>query len=566
MPLPGLHALRPAGRRWVIAAAALAALYLLVGLAAPLLLPHLAPGSGATRLLEGWRATLRDGFLIIAVFAVAVPSFAALRPGRVEGWMRPATPEALGAVRTWIAVILLASVAWEDLPSSAYLPRAMLNLDQHLLIGTLHGLPIGFDRMMASPGALRVFEAATALLLGMAAVGLFTRWTVPAGAVAYMLFAAILRSYAWSYHMGLIPLYALLLLSFTPCGDAFSLDRWRRKRRGEPVPPAREPRLRYGIGRYLVWMGIAIPYTLAALSKLRNTGFGWWRGEHMKQMLVSTVVEPMHFDFGVTFRLLHAPGWMFDALGLAAILGELTFVLVLVSVAARRLLPLLMAGMHGGILLMQNILFPDLIAIQAVFYDWTPLRRRLVDGWMRMRGVVRGGAADSDPSRADGGAGERARIAPEEGVDGWSRRQALVARGFLLLALVVWATRTETFPLTAMQMFSRPLPLEPVEYVRPMAVYADGTRERARLERWIGALADTRYRRLLRDWEGHPERVPVLRELLDACARRANAGKPPGRRIRRFELEHRRWDFRAHPDDPDRGELLDVLIHQVPVR
>jgi len=151
-----------------------------------------------------------------------------------------------------------------------------------------------------------------------------------------------------------------------------------------------------------------------------------------------------------------------------------------------------------------------------------------------------------------------------EGLDRWSRRQALVARGFLVLALVAWATRTETFPLTAMQMFSRPLALEPVEYVLPMAVYEDGTRERARFERWIGALADTRYRRLLRDWDTRPERLPVLRQLLDTAARRANADAAPGRRIRRFELEHRRWDFRAHPDDPDRGEILEVLIHQVP--
>src|SRR6185503_4225046 len=97
----------------------------------------------------------------------------------------------------------------------------------------------------------------------------------------------------------------------------------------------------------------------------------------MKQMIVSTVMEPMQFGFRVAFAALHWPGWIWDALGLMAIVGELTFVLVLVSRVARHVLPLLMVGMHMGILFMQNILFPDLIAIQAVFYDWTPVRRWL---------------------------------------------------------------------------------------------------------------------------------------------------------------------------------------------
>ncbi|HEV2736675.1 MAG TPA: hypothetical protein VGV85_17640, partial [Longimicrobiaceae bacterium] len=142
-------------------------------------------------------------------------------------------------------------------------------------------------------------------------------------------------------------------------------------------------------------------------------------------------------------------------------------------------------------------------------------------------------------------------------------RQLLVARAFLVAACLAWATRTEKFPLTAMQMFSRPQPPEPVEYVRPLVVYADGTAEPARFERWIGAVADARYRGLLRDWDRHPERIPLLREFLDACARRAAATEPPGRRIRGFVMETRRWDFRRHPRDPERGAVVAVLRHEV---
>lgn len=531
-----------------LAFAAVLAAWCVAGLAlAPALLARLEPGTALARGLTGLRASWWDGAVILFVLALVVPAMRALRTERLATFVEPVRPAVLGAIRAWIALILLAQVLWEDLPSSADLPRAMLDLRRHWLVGLLHGIP-GFDGFLASATALQAYEIVTIALLVMAMVGLFTRWTVPAAALAYLLFAHILRSYAWSYHMGLVPLHALLVLSLTPCGDGFSLDRLRRIRRGQTVAPA-EPRLRYGAGRFLVWMAVALPYTMAGFSKIRKGGLGWWQGEHMQQMLVATVVEPMHFDFRLTYAALHWPGWMWDVLGFAALAGEVTFVLVLVHRLARLVLPLVMAGMHVGILLMQNILFPDLIAVQAVFYDWTPLRERLAARWAKLRET--GAAATQSAAAAMGDASDRV-----------FRRQAVVARVLLGMAFVVWATRTEKFPLSAMQMFSSRLPLAPVEFVRPWAVYADGSREPARFERWIGAMQDSRYRRIITDWDRRPERLPVLREFLDRAAARANADAPPAHRIRRFELERRRWDFRAHPDEPD-GTLVQLLTHDV---
>ncbi|HEU0054613.1 MAG TPA: hypothetical protein VFQ39_15605 [Longimicrobium sp.] len=556
--------------------------------------PRLRPWAAVAAALAAWSAVcaviapLRtswwDGFVILAAFGALVPGVLALRAKRLAEWLAPATAEALGATRAWIAAILLANVLWEDLASSAFLPRGMLRRPMWL-IDLLLSLPIGFDRFLASHGALLVFETAVAVLLALAMVGLFTRWTVPAAALGFLVFASILRSYAWSWHMGLVPLYALLLLSFTPCGDAFSLDRRLRARRGLSVAPARVPEWRYAMGRFVVLAAVAVPYTLAGLSKVRNTGPLWWTGEHMKQMLVATVVEPMHFHFEVTFALVKGPTWVFGAMGLAALLGEVLFALVLVDRRARLVFPAVMAGMHVGILLMQNILFPDLIAIQAIFYDWAPLRARAVAAWARMRDSLRSmgrvpapalapafaasstamametAAARGTVSAAGGGVatGDEKRPA----LDRSTLRQAFVARAFLVVAFACWASRTEKFPLTGMQMFSRMSPPEPVEYVVPLARYADGGVEPARFERWIGAMADTRYRWLLRDWGRRPERLPLLREFMDACAARANEGAAPGRRIVGFDLEVRRWDFRAHPADPARGELLATLHHDV---
>ncbi|HEX8391363.1 MAG TPA: hypothetical protein VF665_03310 [Longimicrobium sp.] len=538
---------RPSGRwspRRVAGYLAFAALLWAVGagLVAPLLLRVLGAGSPLAPVLADWRAHLRDGLLILLAFSLTVPAIAALSPARIGRWLQPTTAEALAAIRIWIALILLASVWWEDLASTGALPRRMLLMHGQWLVEMLHGIPV-FAAFLASEPALRVFELTTAALLVAAMAGLFTRFTVPAAALWYLLFGSILRSYAWGYHTGVIPLYALLLLSFTPCGDAWSVDRWLRARRGLPVEPAREPRLRYAIGRYLVWMAIALPYTLAALSKMRKGGFGWWYGEHMEHRLMAGVLEPMHFDFEVVFWMIRGPVWIFGVLGFVALMGELTFVLVLVSRWARLILPVVMAGMHVGILLLQNILFPDLIAIQAVFYDWTPVRDRIA-AWA---GRLRPPAMASSGPMLDAG---RSVVT-----------QARLAQVFLAVAILCWATRTERFPFTAMQMFSGSQRREPVEYVRPMVVYADGTREQARFENSIGAVADSRYRWLLRAWDKDTTRVPKLREFLDVAAERANRNAPPGRRIREFQMEVRRWDYAHHPADPQRGRLLYVLRH-----
>src|SRR5687768_15769628 len=445
-----------------VTAAAVAAWLVGALVVAPLGVQWTGADSGIGGVLTAYRASARDGALILTALGVVVWACRALGSRRLARTVEPATAESLGAIRIWIATILLASILWEDLPSSAWLPRGMMDTDRHWLMGVLHALPIGFDALLADHAALVLLETATIAALGMAAIGLCTRWAVPAGALLYLLAASILRGYSWSYHTGLIPLYALLLLSFTPCGDALSLDRWRRARRGEALPEPDRPRLRYGIGRYLVWMAIAIPYLLAGLSKLRNTGPLWWVSENMKQMLVGTVVEPLHFGFETTFHLLRGPDWIFGLLGLAALASELLFVLALVNRVARLILPALTAAMHVGILLVQNILFPDLIAIQAVFYDWRPLLQRLRSGVPRF---VRGSAIEpiTAPVRRSAGPAVNSAFADMEpsARSVVTRRQALVARGFVVLCFLAWATRTEKFPITAMQMFSRPPRLGP---------------------------------------------------------------------------------------------------------
>ena len=486
--------------------------------------------------LDAWRVGGRWAALAL----LGQQSFAAATRGArfAERFVPPATPGALGAIRALVASVLLASALWEDLPSSALLPRELIH-GAGPVLGLLYALPIGFARFVASEGALAVLQGTAVALLACAALGFRTRLSVPLAAAAYLFLAGILRQYAWFYHTGLIPLYLLIALSFTPCGDGFSLDRWLRARRGAPVPDAHVASLRYGWARYLVWTGLALPYVFAGLSKLRRGGLDWAHAHNLKSVLLTDTLNPMQFDFGLSLRLIDAPDALFWALGAATLAGEIGYGLVLFSRRARLVFPALTLGMHLGIWLLQNVLFFDLILLQAVFTDWGALRgalaRRLPRLGLRERAIRR--AAGSD----DGGAAAPRRV-----------------RALAALLITCWALRVEEFPFTAMQMYSKPNLSGVIDWYALAATTASGARTRAPIERAIPAFRDARYRRLLRQSFGAGgEKRALAERFLAVFLRVYNASAPPGERLVAVEAERWRWDYARAPHDAAHGERIE---------
>jgi predicted DCC family thiol-disulfide oxidoreductase YuxK len=325
--------------------------------------------------LAYWRNVTWLGVIWVLGFWLGSPLRAFVSSDRFfERAVGAATPASLGAIRAWTCGILLVMTLWEDLASTALLPRSMVQPKGVLHL--LHAAPVGFDRFLASTPALWTFEWITILLLALGVLGLATRLVVPAAAVCCLIVAGIFREYAWFYHTGLIPIYVLAVLSFMPCGDGWSLDRIIRTSRGAPVPPnVAHPR--YGWSRYAVWTVIAVPYVGAGMSKLYYSGFQWLDADNMKATLLRTTLAPMQFDWTVSIDLLRAPDVVFVGLAALGLFTELLFGFVLVSARARRVLPAMMALTHSGILFLQNILFVDLILLQAVFYDFTPVRRAI---------------------------------------------------------------------------------------------------------------------------------------------------------------------------------------------
>lgn len=618
-------------------------------------------GKPLEELLQHWSVLTQAG--LFACLGFWLVTWAMISPAFFRRFVGEATPGSLGAIRMLTCAILLTSTIWEDLASSALLPREMIRPPGMMKL--LYLLPVGFEQFVASETLLKTFEQLTMVCLFLGLIGWKTRIVIPLGGVCYFLMAGIFRQYAWFYHTGLIPIYVMAVLSFTPCGDGWSLDRLWKAFKGQPVPPADRPSPVYGWSRYACWVAVALPYVAAGMSKIRNGGLLWWNATNMRAILFEDSLNPMEFDWGLSLWLSPAPDILFAALGLVAVFGELTFGLVLFSRTARLILPFAMAMMHGGIWFLQNVLFFDLILLQLVFYDFTKLRQaigqRLVakhgpieilyDGLcpLCLRTVRLLGALDLfhrfqwvdfhnldltaynrryglhlTPSdlekqmyvisrgRVYGGfysyriialvipalwliapwlflpgvswLGEKvygyiahnrlklSRCDVSCSIPLGGRGSAAVSQlttflaplalsGLTVLLMLCWFYRVELYPLTGMQMYTRPRS-GIVTYYKVLARRESGETSRARLEDAIRAMADGRYRKVIRMCF-QPGQVPICEKFLRACGTAYNNKAHPGEKVTQFEIQKWAWDFRTNPSDPEHGKLVDRFVFSI---
>lgn len=467
-------------------------------------------------------------WVLVACLLVAVSS-----PKFYRRFVGPATPEALGAVRILVCSVALINALWEDLASSAMLPsemRAPMGILQ-----LLYRLPIHFDELVSTASGLRALQWVTITLLTAALAGLWTRWTVPLAALAWMIMGGICRQYDHFYHTGLLPTYLLAVLSCTPCGDGLSLDRLRRQARGLSVAAANVARPIYGWSRYACWATLAMAYLLAALSKLRGGGVYWWNAASMRAFIFNDALDPRSFHSLLCLHLTRAPDFVFAILGLASLGVELSFVLVLFSATARRLLPLIVVLMHLGILFLQDILFFDFIVLQLMFLDYDSLKRRL--------GRTRSADQASDVFKGN--------------ITGLIRPSGItpfVICGIVPLMAAGWVCRREVYPLTAWPMYAEPPLSVRVQYLRLFAHHRSGAVTRAQPDETIGALADGRYRRVL--WQTFSRgEASVGKRFLVAFAAVLNRGPNPDKVVR-FELQRWEWDMESHPEGPQAARLV----------
>lgn len=331
-------------------------------------------------ILQSWHVYIQASVLVVIGFGLV--ALVTTMPAFFRRFVGEATPGSLGAIRVLTCAILLGDTLIRDLASSALLPSEM-RLPMGLL-QLFYALPIGFDQFLLSEASLWAFKWVTALTLFLGMIGWRTRLMIPLGAFFYFLEGGILRQHIIFYHIGLIPLYLMVLLSLLPCADGWSVDHLRKVYKGRPVPDSERASPVYGWSRYACWVVVALPYTAAGLSKLFNGGLYWWNATNTKAILFGGTFQQTWYDWGLALHPTSAPDTLVAFFGLTIILTELLFVTVLFSRIARLTLPVLIMMVQIGIFFLMNILFLDLIILQVVFFDWTRIRKA-VGRWLAAR-------------------------------------------------------------------------------------------------------------------------------------------------------------------------------------
>jgi len=492
---------------------------------------------------SGW---LKSGGLKLAISGVAAVLLvgALVKIFRVLDFSSPrlvnGTPRQLAWIRIVVCLTALIYTLMEDLPAIASMPAGMRNDDQFFHV--LNSLP-GYSTLLSSPYLLATLQWTTAVLLFSGLIGFLTRPTLFLGSLGFFLMQAILRHYTYQYHSGLVLIYLVLVITWTPCAATWSIDSWLNHQKPQPG------RQSVGFSVYACFAVMAVVYVLSGLSKLRGSGLDWFRGDNIELKLVQDALSPIFFDYKwkATIWLVqhHAPGYVFAIIGTVGLIVELGYVTVLFSRTAQIIIPIAALGVHVGILVFQHILFPDLLMLQLIFLnvDWVT---NFCGRYFRT-----GDRAASAQVRND--------IPPRP----LSSLPAVATALMVAIFFVAWVWSVEYNPLSSWNMYSYAQRKGPLHYLKVIATLENGrsivipTRDFS--PAWLPSGRDI-LARVFRTTR-HSEKFDAF---LSFYVQRRNRNLMFGSLIKRMEIQLWRWNYLVDPNDPRFGWAIGVYPYDVP--
>ena len=292
----------------------------------------------------------------------------------------PDTAEALGMVRAGAFGFVLCEVLLTSFANLGRLPVTVLRPT-----GAMRLLPWGFYEKLLTPASMSAFKWVFVAALLAASAGALTPVSTKSAAALFLFYQGLLRSFTHFNHDEMPAAYILLVLAFTPCGDAFSVDALRGWRRALPGGS-----WVYGYPILLARLLVAWSYFTSGLIKLRVAGLGYFSADNLPALAVSNSLDNMH---DTQFRAgLWLPAYREYTPPLVAlvVLWELLFPLAVWFPGARAVILALGVLFHLGTLVFMNIFFPYHLAMYLVFVDWPRVMRRARGLFARWRADVAG--------------------------------------------------------------------------------------------------------------------------------------------------------------------------------
>jgi hypothetical protein len=276
----------------------------------------------------------------------------------------PASAFALGVVRAIVHGTFLISVLFTSFSALGSLPATILRPT-----GAMKLLPWSFYGLLLTPSGMLILKSAMVLSLLLGALGFLTVVTTKTSFLLVLFYQGLLRSFGHFNHDEMVAVYFLLVLAFTPCGDAFSIDSRLRKTR------IQRPLLAYAYPILLMQLLLAWTYFSSALIKLRVAGWKYLSADNLPSLAIFHSLDNLHdTGFRLAFWLPQVKEYLPFAVGFILI-WELLFPLALFWRRVRWWILGVGIIFHFSTLFLMNIFFPHQLAMYLVFINWDRFSR-----------------------------------------------------------------------------------------------------------------------------------------------------------------------------------------------
>jgi hypothetical protein len=171
--------------------------------------------------------------------------------------------------------VFLITVLFTSFASLGQLPPTILRP-----VGAMKLLPWSFYDWLLTPATMTLFKWVMVLSLVLSMAGFLTSLSTKVSLVLVAFYEGLVRSFGHFNHDEMIAVYLLAVLAFTPCGDAFSLDRWSARKR------ERSSDFVYAYPILLMQLLLAWAYFSSALVKLRVAGLKYFAVDNLPALAI----------------------------------------------------------------------------------------------------------------------------------------------------------------------------------------------------------------------------------------------------------------------------------------
>jgi hypothetical protein len=276
----------------------------------------------------------------------------------------PASPFALGVVRFFVHGLFLFDAVFTSYSALGSLPPTILRPT-----GVMKLLPWSFYDQIQTHGGMLTLKTLMLASLLLSTAGFLTFISTKTSLLLVLFYQGLLRSFGHFNHDEMIAIYFLVVLAFTPSGDAFSID--SRLSRTKPQRPA----CAYAYPILLMQLLLAWVYFSSALIKIRVAGWKYLSPDNLPALAIFHSLDNLHDTaFRGAFWLPQVREYLPYFVGFILI-WELLFPL---AVFFRRLRWLILGigfVFHVSTLFLMNIFFPHQLLMYVVFINWDYRRK-----------------------------------------------------------------------------------------------------------------------------------------------------------------------------------------------